>query len=53
MVTSVKAYLMREAVENFGGFYWENDDDDVNYILPIKQKLLSDGLDPLKYGIKL
>ncbi len=51
-VNKVTAILMREAVENFGGWYWDNDDDDVQYKKHLFEIITRDGRDPKKYGLK-
>lgn len=51
-VGKTKAVLMREAVQNFGGWYWENDKDDRAYLKRLSAKILGDGRDPIKYGIQ-
>jgi hypothetical protein len=50
-VNKAKAWIMREAVENFGGSYWENDKDDLAYIKRLAKRISDDGRDPADYGI--
>lgn len=50
-VNKVKAILMKEAVENFGGWYWENDSDDKEYIKMLKDKIIKAEGSSSKYGI--
>jgi len=50
-VNKVTAILMREAVENFGGWYWDNDDDDNDYMNLLALKIQQDGREPSKYGL--
>lgn len=50
-VNEVKAVLMREAVQNFGGWYWNNDQQDLAYLESLSQKIKSDNRDPAKYGL--
>ncbi|WAK04591.1 DUF1353 domain-containing protein [Methylobacter sp. YRD-M1] len=50
-VNKTKAILMREAVENFGGWYWENDSDDLKYIQRLAKAIQDSGRDPADYGI--
>jgi len=50
-VGKVKAIVMREAVENFGGWYWENDKDDRAYLKRLSERIRKDGRDPAKYGL--
>lgn len=50
-VGRTKAILMREAVQNFGGWYWDNDKDDRAYLKRLTDKIQQDGRDPAKYGI--
>ncbi len=51
-VNKVTAILMREAVENFGGWYWDNDDDDIEYKNYLIEKIAHDNRDPKKYGLE-
>lgn len=51
-VGKTKAILMREAVQTFGGSYWENDKDDRAYINRLSAKIQQDGRNPAKYGIE-
>jgi hypothetical protein len=50
-VQQTKAVLMREAVKNFGGWYWDNDPDDLAYIARLAKKIQDDGRKPSDYGI--
>lgn len=50
-VGSTKATLMRDAVQNFGGWYWNNDKDDQAYLKRLADKIKNDGRDPAKYGL--
>jgi hypothetical protein len=50
-VSRTKAVLMREAVQNFGGWYWENDDEDKAYIKRLADLIIADGRNPADYGI--
>lgn len=50
-VGNTKATLMREAVHNFGGWYWVNDKDDLAYLKRLSKKIQDDKRDPAKYGI--
>ena len=50
-VNKAKAWLMREAVETFGGGYWENDTSDLAYIKRLAKHIRADGRDPKDYGI--
>jgi len=51
-VGKVRAVLMRETVETMGRFYWANDDKDKAFLEKLRQKIVDDGRDPLKYGLK-
>jgi|GEM_PF-1952817 len=51
-VGKVRAVLMRETVEAMGRFYWANDDKDKAFLEKLRQKIVDDGRDPLKYGLK-
>jgi hypothetical protein len=50
-VGKTKAVVMREAVQNFGGWYWNNDKDDRAYIRRLTDKIRADGRDPARYGL--
>lgn len=50
-VGKTKAFLMREAVEKAGGWYWENDSDDLAYLGRLAKRILADGRNPADYGI--
>jgi hypothetical protein len=50
-VGKTRAVVMREAVENFGSWYWENDKGDRAYIRRLTDKITADGRDPAKYGL--
>jgi len=50
-VNKVRAWLMLEAVENFGSSYWENDSGDKAYIRRLAKRIRDDGRDPEDYGI--
>jgi hypothetical protein len=50
-VQNTKAVIMREAVKNFGGWYWENDDEDIAYIKNLTQQIIADGRNPTDYGL--
>lgn len=50
-VGKTKAIMMREAVQNFGGWYWDNDKDDRAYLRRLSERILGSGRDPAKYGI--
>ncbi|MCO6057266.1 DUF1353 domain-containing protein [Pseudomonas sp. MOB-449] len=50
-VKKTKATIIREAVKGFGGWYWDNDRDDISYIRRLANKISSDGRMPSKYGI--
>ena len=52
-VQNTKAVTMREAVKNFGGWYWNNDDDDIDYIKRLARRISDDGRNPSDYGINL
>lgn len=51
-VSKTKAVLMREAVQSFGGWYWDNDKDDTAYLKRLTKKIQQDGRNPAKYGIQ-
>jgi len=48
-VPKLKAIVMRESVQNFGAWYWDNDEEDDAYLVDLKQKVIDDGRDPAKY----
>lgn len=48
-VPKLKAMIMRESVQTFGGWYWGNDADDDAYLAELKQQVINDGRDPGKY----
>lgn len=50
-IGKTKAVLMREAVQNVGGWYWINDKDDQEYLKRLSAKIIADGRNPAKYGI--
>lgn len=50
-VNAVKASLMCAAVETFGEWYWENDDDDLDYLKRLAGRIKKDGRDPAYYGM--
>ena len=50
-VRKPKAILMREAVQDFGAWYWENDKDDLAYVKRLAGRIIQDGRDPADYGI--
>jgi hypothetical protein len=50
-VGKVKASLMCAAVANFGGWYWENDADDLAYLKRLAARIKKDGRDPADYRI--
>lgn len=50
-VGKTKAILMREAVVNLGGWYWENSADDLQYIQRLTKLILDSGRNPADYGI--
>ncbi|MDW6005423.1 DUF1353 domain-containing protein [Vibrio mangrovi] len=50
-VRKIKAVLMREAVEGFGHFYWDNDEDDTEYLSELAGMIQNDGREPSKYGL--
>jgi hypothetical protein len=50
-VGKTKATVMREAVVNFGGWYWENDADDLKYIQRLAKLIRESGRNPTDYGI--
>jgi hypothetical protein len=50
-IQKTKAVLMREAVQQFGGWYWDNDADDSEYLKTLSARILQDGRAPAKYGM--
>ena len=50
-VNKVKATLMKQAVTRFGGWYWENDKDDLDYIQRLKNLIIEEGKKPEWYGL--
>lgn len=48
-VPKLKAIVMRESVQSFGAWYWDNDEEDDAYLAELKQKVIDDGRDPDKY----
>ncbi|WNJ97382.1 DUF1353 domain-containing protein [Vibrio ruber] len=50
-VKKIKAILMREAVEAFGHFYWENNEDDLQYLSELKIMIQNDNRLPSEYGL--
>ena len=50
-VNKVKAGLMKAAVETFGDWYWDNDDDDLAYLKRLAARIRKDGRDPADYGM--
>lgn len=50
-VNPTRAWLMREAVETFGGGYWKNDAGDDAYIARLTQRIIDDRRDPAVYGL--
>lgn len=48
-VPKLKAILMRESVQGFGAWYWDNDEEDDAYLTELKQKIINDDRDPAKY----
>jgi len=50
-VNKIKASLMLAAVESFGGWYWNNDKDDLAYLKRLAARIKKDGRDPADYGM--
>ena len=50
-VRPTKAGLIKTAVETFGGWYWNNDEEDQAYITRLAERILADGRDPADYGL--
>lgn len=50
-VGKTKAVLIREAVQNFGAWCWENDPDDRTYLKQLAMRIKDDGRDPAHYGM--
>lgn len=50
-VNKVKAALMKAAVEAFGGWYWNNDSDDLAYLKRLAARIRRDGRNPADYGM--
>jgi hypothetical protein len=50
-VNKVRASLMLAAVESFGGWYWNNDQDDLAYLKRLAARIKKDGRDPADYGM--
>ena len=50
-VRKTKAAIMLAAVETFGGWYWDNDKDDLNYLKRLANRIQQDGRDPAAYGM--
>jgi hypothetical protein len=50
-VRKTKAQLMLAAVENFGHWYWENDEDDLDYLARLAKRIVKDGRNPADYGM--
>jgi len=50
-VNKIKASLMLAAVEGFGGWYWDNDKDDRDYMKRLAARIRQDGRDPADYGM--
>jgi hypothetical protein len=50
-VNKIKASLMLAAVASVGGWYWDNDADDLAYLKRLATRIKKDGRDPAYYGI--
>jgi hypothetical protein len=50
-VNKIKASLMLAAVEGFGAWYWDNDEDDSDYLKRLAARIRKDGRDPADYGM--
>ncbi|MDX9785466.1 MAG: DUF1353 domain-containing protein [Desulfobacterales bacterium] len=50
-VAAETAATMRYAVRSFGGWYWENDEDDCAYIRRLTDRIIADGRTPAIYGL--
>ena len=50
-VRKTKAVLMLAAVQSFGGWYWDNDKDDLAYLQRLAKRITQDGRNPADYGM--
>ena len=50
-VREAKAAMMLGAVDTFGGWYWQNDDDDLDYLKRLAGRIRKDRRDPADYGM--
>lgn len=48
-VNKTRAWLIYEAVRDFGGGHWENRDEDLQYLKILRSRLEGEGLDIEKY----
>jgi len=48
-VREAKAAVMLAAVETFGGWYWDNDQEDLAYLKRLAARIKKDGRDPAAY----
>jgi hypothetical protein len=50
-VDNVKAWMMKQAVDDFGDGSWSNDSDDLGYIKRLTKRISDDGRTPAAYGL--
>lgn len=49
--SEIKADLIKAAVSNFGGMYWDDSREDKHYMRSLRQRIINSGRNPMAYGL--